>query len=87
LLASATLIKKPEGVVVFRRGEPPIGVFLILKGSVSLRVDAEDGSTIVDRMVACRDIVGLAATLTGHTYSLTAMTLEQSALALIAQGP
>ena len=74
---------EPKGAVLFRRGEPSIGVFLVRKGSVSLRLESEEGETIWDRTAARDAIVGLPATLSGGRYSLTALTLEESELAFV----
>lgn len=86
LLANAKLIQMPEGAVLFRRGEPSFGVFLLCKGRISLRLEATGGSVVVDRTVASGGIVGLPAVLGRRNYSLTAMTIEPSELALIESG-
>jgi len=83
LLANATLVKQPKGAVLFRRGEPSIGIFLVKNGSVSLRLESGEAKPIFERTVARDAVVGLPATISGDRYSLTALTLEQSELAYI----
>lgn len=68
---------------MFRRGEPSHGVFLVRKGSISLRLESKKGEAILDRTVTCDGIVGLPATLSGGRYSLTAVTREDSELAFV----
>jgi len=84
LLAKARRIPEPKGAVLFRRNEPAFGIFLVRKGSVSLRLEsAEEGKPILDRTATRDSIVGLPGTLSGGRYSLTAVTLEESELAFI----
>lgn len=83
LLAKAALRTEPKGAVLFRRGEPSIGIFLVRKGSISLRLESGEGTAILDRTVTRDAIVGLPATLSGGRYSLTASTLEESEVAFV----
>lgn len=83
LLAAARPVTEPKGTVLFRRDEPAFGVFLVLKGSVSLRLEAGEGRAILVRKATRDSIIGLPATLSGGRYSLTAVTLEKSELGLI----
>ena len=85
LLAKAILRTEPKGAVLFRRGEPSLGVFLVRNGSISLRLESKDGEAILDRTVTRDAIVGLPATLSGGRYSLTAVTLEETELAFVAR--
>jgi CRP-like cAMP-binding protein len=83
LLAKATLRREPKGAVLFRRGEPSLGVFVVRTGSISLRLESKKGEAMLDRTVTRDGIVGLPATLSGARYSLTALTLEESELAFV----
>ena len=83
LLAKSTLRKEPKGAILFRRGEPSLGTFLVRKGSIRLRLESKEGEAILDRTVTRDALVGLPATLAGGRYSLTAITLEDSELAFI----
>ncbi len=74
---------EPKGAVLFRMGEPAFGIFLLRKGSLSLRLESGEGKVLVDRTVTPDSIVGLPSTLSGGRYSLTAVTLEESDLALV----
>jgi CRP-like cAMP-binding protein len=83
LLAKARRVPEPKGAVLYRRDEPAFGIFLVRKGSISLRLESEEGKAILDRTVTRDSIVGLPATLSGGRYSLTAETLEESELAFV----
>ena len=83
LLAKARGITEPKGAVLFRMGEPAFGIFLLRRGSLSLRLESREGRVLVDRTVTPDSIVGLPSTLSGGRYSLTAVTLEESDLALV----
>jgi CRP-like cAMP-binding protein len=83
LLAKARRVPEPKGAVLFRRDEPAFGIFLVRKGSISLRLESEEGKAILDRTVTRDSIVGLPATLSGGRYRLTAVTLEESELAFV----
>jgi len=83
LLAKARGVTEPKGAVLFRMGEPAFGIFLLRKGSLSLQLESGEGKVLVDRTVTPDSIVGLPSTLSGGRYSLTAVTLEESDLALV----
>ena len=83
LLAAARPLNEPKGAVLFRRDDPAFGVFLIRKGSVSLRLETGEGKAILVRKATRDSIIGLPSTLSGSRYSLTAVTLEKSEFALI----
>jgi CRP-like cAMP-binding protein len=86
LLSVAPVFKEPKRAVLFRRNEPAFGIFLICKGSVSLRLEAEDGTSGWDRTAMSDSIVGLAGTLSGNRYSLTAVVSEDAELAFLGRG-
>jgi CRP-like cAMP-binding protein len=73
---------EPTGVVLFRRGQPAFGIFLVRTGSVSLQFDCTCAMPL-DSTAGPGSILGLPATLSGSAYSLTAVTQEQCHLAFI----
>jgi CRP-like cAMP-binding protein len=83
LVAMALRVPEPKGAVLFRRDEPAFGVFLLLKGHISLRLESGEGKTIWNRVVNEGSIVGLPATVSGGRYSLTAVTLEECEVAFL----
>ena len=80
----ATIVFKPKGTILFRRGEDVSGVFLIRAGRVSLALDCES-RVYPARVLGPGAIVGLPASVSGNPYSLTAKVCEDSELAFVAR--
>jgi CRP-like cAMP-binding protein len=78
LLASTR--REQRQTVLFRRGDPPSGVYVILRGSVVL--DVHDR---VYRTAQQDSIIGLPAIFSGQPYSLTAIAAEDCELGFIAR--
>lgn len=74
----ATIVFKPKGTILFRRGDDVSGMFLIRNGRISLALDFYPL-----RILGPGAITGLPATLSGNPYSLTAQVLEDSELAFV----
>lgn len=83
LLVLGNKVTKPKGTVLFRRGEPAFGVFLITKGRVGLRLGDQEEECSWNRVAGKGSIVGLPASLAAGCYSLTAVTLGESELAFL----
>ena len=66
----------PKDAILFVEGQDPRGVFVICNGRVKLSTTSADGKSIIVRMSGPGEIVGLAGTLSGKAYELTAETLE-----------
>jgi CRP-like cAMP-binding protein len=65
----------PAGGVLFNTGDENLGVFLVRKGKVCLRVE---GLPRLDRVFPAGSLLGLPATFTGNEYSLTAIAVTNS---------
>src|SRR5207248_8705820 len=68
--------------VLFRRGERAIGVFLIVRGNVSLDLGV-DGPKGFRSLCGPGALVGLPATLSNGNYSMTATVTEDAELGFI----
>jgi CRP/FNR family transcriptional regulator, cyclic AMP receptor protein len=75
-------IKKPRSTVLFRRGEKALGVFLVLRGTVRLDFGV-DGSSALASAYGPGALVGLPATLTKGTYSMTATLVDDAELGFL----
>ena len=75
-------VRKPRSTVLFRRGERAFGMFLILRGAVSLDFGV-DCSVGLANTYGPGALVGLPATLTGRGYSMTATVTKDAELGLI----
>jgi CRP-like cAMP-binding protein len=78
----ATILFKPKGAILFRRGEEVTGVFLIRSGRVSLALDCET-PLYPARILGPGAIAGLPATVSGNPYSLTAKVVDDAELAYV----
>ncbi len=75
-------VSKPRSSVLFRRGEKALGVFLVLRGTVSLDFGV-DGSAVLASTYGPGALVGLPATLTKGTYSMTATVSDDAELGFL----
>ena len=82
LEATASTVEKSEKSILFRRGDPSVGVFLVRKGKVSLSLD---GTSVASRTLGPGSLLGLPATLNGRPYSLTATVAEDCQLDFISR--
>lgn len=73
---------EPKQTVLFRRGEPAFGMFLVLKGKVTFDFGV-DGSNLPHTTYGPGVLVGLRATLTAHKYSMTAIVTEDAEVGFI----
>jgi CRP-like cAMP-binding protein len=80
----STIVSKPKGTILFRRGEDVFGVFLIRSGRVSLALDFPT-PLYPPRILGPGAIVGLPATVSGNPYSLTAKVVDDAELAFVAR--
>lgn len=78
----ASVISRPKGVILFRRGDPVSGLFLIRRGQVTLELGC-DGRVYPARILGPGSVVGLPATMSGAPYSLTAEVTEDSELLFV----
>ena len=66
----------PKDAILFVEGQDPRGVFILCNGRVKLSTTSADGKSIIVRIAQAGEVVGLAGTLSGKAYELTAETLE-----------
>jgi CRP/FNR family transcriptional regulator, cyclic AMP receptor protein len=66
----------PKDAILFVEGQDPRGVFVLCNGRVKLSTTSADGKSIIVRMAEAGEIVGLAGTLSGKPYELTAEAME-----------
>lgn len=70
-------VHKPKSAVLFRRGEKASAMFAVLSGKVSLDFGVESAFA---RSYGPGALVGLPATITGGSYSMTATVTENAEL-------
>jgi CRP-like cAMP-binding protein len=75
-------VRKSRSTVLFRRGEKAFGMFLVLRGTVSLDFGV-DSSAKLASAYGPGALVGLPATLTGRNYSMTATVTDDAELGFL----
>jgi len=75
-------VRKPRSTVLFRRGEKALGMFLILRGTVTLDFGV-DGAAVFASVYGPGALVGLPATLTKRDYSMTATVTDDAELGFL----
>ena len=78
----ATIVHKPKGTILFRRGDPASGLYLIHRGEVSLTINCDD-AFFPPKILTGGCLVGLPGTISGNPYSLTAEVVKDAELAFI----
>jgi CRP/FNR family transcriptional regulator len=76
------VVTKSKGAVLFRRGDPVSGLFLIRKGELALELDPAS-QIYPPHALGPGTVAGLPATVTGAAYSLTARVMEDSELSYV----
>ena len=66
----------PKDAFLFVEGQDPRGVFILCNGRVKLTTNSADGKSIIARIAEPGEVVGLAGTISGKPYELTAEALE-----------
>ncbi len=65
----------PRGVKLFVEGQRPKGVFILCSGRAKLFIGSSNGRSLL-RIAEQGEILGLSATLSGHSYEESAEMLE-----------
>ncbi len=80
----SSAVSKRKGTVLFRRGDPASGLFLVRKGKVTLELESAE-RVYPTRILGPGSVAGLPASVSGAAYSLTAKVAEDSELGYIAR--
>ncbi len=73
----------PTGSVLFVEGQSPRGIFLVLRGRVTLSVTSSDGRTLIARVAEAGEALGTSASVSNREYEATAETLEASEISFV----
>jgi len=84
LVTAGTVKRYPSKAVLFEVDEENRGVYLVLRGKVCLSV--KDFHKL-DRAFAAGSLLGVPATYTGHTYSLTAEAVTDAEVLHVERQP
>ena len=65
-----------KGAILFREGEKPTGVYVVLEGRAKASVNSPQGKTLVLGFFGPGTILGLAAAILGRTHAATAEVMK-----------
>ncbi|PYY12265.1 MAG: Crp/Fnr family transcriptional regulator, partial [Acidobacteria bacterium] len=68
----------PKGAMLFVEGQESRGAFILCKGKAKLYTSSADGRTIILRIVAPGEVLGLTSTIADKAYEATVEILEPS---------
>jgi|GEM_PF-574071 len=71
--------------VLFRQGDEPNGLYLLLKGEASLSMTSESGEPLVDSRAVSGSILGLPGLVGNSPYSLTVMAVAGAHVAFVSR--
>jgi CRP/FNR family transcriptional regulator len=66
----------PKGAVLFIEGQQPRGVFVLCTGKVKLSTSSSEGKTVITKISDAGDVLGLNASISNHSYEVTAEMIE-----------
>jgi CRP/FNR family transcriptional regulator len=66
----------PKSAVLFIEGQQPRGVFVLCTGKVKLSTSSSEGKTVITKISDAGDVLGLNATISNHSYEVTAEMIE-----------
>ena len=75
----ATAVECDVEHVLFRQGDPPVGLYLLRSGAARLTMDSPEGKPIISVEAPKDSLLGLPGLLANQPYSLTA-TVEAGAV-------
>jgi CRP-like cAMP-binding protein len=76
------ITQKPRLSILFRRGQAPVGIFLVISGAVRLDFGVDISNTL-NRVYGPGALLGLPATLTSRNYSMTATVTDDAELGFL----
>jgi CRP/FNR family cyclic AMP-dependent transcriptional regulator len=75
----------PKSAMLFIEGQQPRGVFVLCTGRVKLSTSSQEGKTIITKLSAPGDVLGLNATVSNRPYEVTAEMVEPGQANFIAR--
>jgi CRP/FNR family transcriptional regulator, cyclic AMP receptor protein len=73
----------PPGAFLFFEDEANRGIFILCSGQVKLSISSTAGRTLILKISNPGDVIGLASTLDGSPYELTAEVLQSASISFL----
>ena len=71
--------------VLFRQGDPPSGLYILLAGEATLSMNSEEGKPLVSSKTSAGSLLGLPGLIGNQPYSLTAIASRGASVAFLAR--
>jgi CRP-like cAMP-binding protein/CheY-like chemotaxis protein len=87
LIAGRKIRQIKKGQVIYYDGDQPLGIYLILEGSIKTARRSDDGRELMTGLFKADDYLGVSALLLEQAFTETAEALEESAICLLHKDP
>jgi CRP/FNR family transcriptional regulator, cyclic AMP receptor protein len=74
-----------KGAILFKEGEAPAGVYVVMDGRVKISVNSAQGKVLVLGFYGPGTILGLAAAILGRTHATTAEALSPTGVVFVSR--
>src|SRR5215469_471999 len=68
----------PKSALLFIEGQRPRGIFVLCSGKAKLSTTSGEGKTLITKICAPGDVLGLNAAISNHPYEVSAELIEPS---------
>lgn len=75
----------PKGKTLFTQGQPANGIFVVCQGKAKVSIYSQDGKTVILRVAAPGEVLGLSATISNRSHHATAEAVETCQVNFIAK--
>jgi CRP/FNR family transcriptional regulator, cyclic AMP receptor protein len=76
-------VNYPKGATLFIEGEATRGLFALISGKVKLSTCSIEGKAIILKIAEAGELIGLASTLSGKPYEVTAEVSERARVSFV----
>jgi CRP/FNR family cyclic AMP-dependent transcriptional regulator len=70
---------------LFRQGDPPVGLFILNQGEVTLSMTSPTGEQLLSMQVGAGSLLGLPGLISNEPYTLTAMACNGARVSFVTQ--
>jgi CRP-like cAMP-binding protein len=81
----ADTIQCGAGKVLFRQGEPSVGLYIVDKGEVTMSMVSDRGRPVLSMRTGERSLLGLPGVIGNEPYTMTATTEADCAVSFVAR--
>ena len=82
----ATSFPCVEDRVLFRQGDPPVGLYILSQGEAAVSMNAGGDAVVFSCVATAGSLLGLPALIANEPYSLTAVARKGAIVGFISQG-